>query len=149
MLTYLVSVKPSQQSGTLPSLPDNKSFLRRDAISRAQISPQNRLVLLEILAGLLEDEYQLAKDSSNYTRTSFTSTSTSKPPSFDTSNSFVSTRSSSSKSYVTAYERQETITASKDHRMAKNVKKDFTVSNDIVKPSAPKKREAPQPAQTV
>lgn len=139
--------KPSQQSGTLPSLPVTKSFLKRDAVSKSRLTPQNRVALIEILAGLLEDEYKLATESDTYQRTSFASeNNTSRPPSF-TSHPSTSGRTSftSKSSYTTACETRVTTARSAASMAKKKVKK------ETVQPASPKnlKREALQPQQTV
>lgn len=68
----LAGDKPSQERGTLLSLPQTKSsWLRSDAIIRSRISPDGRLALLQILADLLEEEHRLCLESDAYSRTSF------------------------------------------------------------------------------
>ena len=91
--------KPSQEHGTLLSLPVTKSFLKKDAISRSRNSSQYRDALVKALAELLEEEYVLATTSADYQRTSFTSRdSDSKTTSFN------STRTTSTSSFATAAE---------------------------------------------
>ena len=142
--------KPLQQPGTLPSLPISKSFLKRDATARARLTPQNRHALIEILARLLEDEYTLAAESDTYQRTSFTSNSSSKPPSFVSTRS-VTTKNSltSTSSYTTACEGEQVTTTRTASTMAKKAKKEPVLVKDEVKLTPLKKREAPQPVQTV
>lgn len=62
--------KPSQEEGTLPSMPVTKGFMS----TRPALPRKYRPELLKRLFELLNEEFTLARDSEAYTRTSFTTT---------------------------------------------------------------------------
>ena len=110
-----VTDKPSQEDGTLLSLPMTKSFLKKDVISRSRNSSQYRNTLVKALAELLEEEYVLATTSADYQRTSFTSRD-----SESKSTSFASTRTTSTQSFATATAGDESRTSLKSVDMSRN-----------------------------
>jgi hypothetical protein len=61
--------KPSQEEGTLPKLPVTKNFIS----TRPNIPRKHRKDLLNHLFELLDQEFQLARDSEVYSRTSYNS----------------------------------------------------------------------------
>jgi len=64
--------KPSQERGTLPTLPVTKSLLERDVRAKFKlrdVSDDERKMLLEVLRRILDEEYQLAEESKSYSRT--------------------------------------------------------------------------------
>ena len=76
------TMKPAQEKGTLPILPVQKSFLHRD-ITRRRVLGLHRLTkdqqdrLLDLLDRTLKDDYDLARTSDSYQRTSQASRATS------------------------------------------------------------------------
>lgn len=62
--------KPSQERGTLPTLPVTKSYIS----NRPALPRKHRQTLLNRLFELLNEEFTLARDSEVYSRTSFNST---------------------------------------------------------------------------
>lgn len=64
--------KPSQERGTLPTLPVTKSFIERDLRSSFKlgtVTDSQRQQLLEQLFQILSEECQLANESGDYSRT--------------------------------------------------------------------------------
>lgn len=69
--TFTSTVKPSQQSGTLPRLPVTKLSSKDFALSRSRdLTPEQRRQLCEALLNLIDDECKLAHESDAYSRTS-------------------------------------------------------------------------------
>jgi hypothetical protein len=63
--------KPQQESGTLPRLPKEKSKLFKESLAKPfQLTSSQREELLLYLDKLLDDEYQLSRDSPTYQRSS-------------------------------------------------------------------------------
>jgi hypothetical protein len=61
--------KPRQETGTLPQLPNEKSFLFEESLAKPlRLTTSQRKVLLCYLDTLLDDEYQLSRDSAAYQR---------------------------------------------------------------------------------
>ncbi|KIV86269.1 hypothetical protein PV11_01888 [Exophiala sideris] len=64
-------LKPSQEKGTLPVLPVTKSFLERDIqnkrnASPIRLNPRQRADLLELLFGILNEQFELARMSESF-----------------------------------------------------------------------------------
>lgn len=63
--------KPQQEAGTLPRLPNDKSRLFKESLAKPfQLTSSQRKELLLYLDKLLDDEYQLSRDSPTYQRSS-------------------------------------------------------------------------------
>ncbi|KAI1615636.1 RNA-directed RNA polymerase [Exophiala viscosa] len=72
--------KPSQEKGTIPVLPVTKSFLARDIQEKRNVSPirlttRQRADLLELLFGILNEQFELARLSESFSHERPSSTS--------------------------------------------------------------------------
>lgn len=63
--------KPRQEPGTILSLPQTKSFIRRDVLAKqdGRLIPEQREILLKILTDILSEEQRLISESDCYERT--------------------------------------------------------------------------------
>ena len=119
--------KPSQERGTLPVLPQTKSLVQRDFLSKqksgvVQLSDTQRLRLQQLLFQILDENYELAKLTRSF-----------------------STEQRSTKSFTTAPTTPEKQTkARKQERVIKGSRRAVGTSETIIRKASPITSEEPQ-----
>ncbi|KAK5088623.1 hypothetical protein LTR05_002843 [Lithohypha guttulata] len=106
--------KPSLEArDTVLSLPQSKSFIKNEALTRSRFTLQGRLEALQTLVDLLDEELRLNQDSDTYQRTSFSSAAT-----VSRNTSFSNSLSTAATSFTTCIEDNSVVTPRLESRMA-------------------------------